>query len=353
MSSFMETLTANLAERDAQLAQQAAQLAEKDAQLAQKAAQLTEKDAQLAQQAAQLAEKDTQLAQQAAQLAERDAQLMQQTAQLELFSDLVCQHGPLQSTPPQSPTIAQMQPARPHTPPAQQPGIRARMQPVSPRTSPRFAESLQTGLITDRKLVATFKREYLDSQGGELHHTHQSFLKTSPQENERVLVLTTSVDHQKFASDQDALRGILVYTDTSRSQVLLLHVCPAHRRKGYATRLAEEMKTKLRGKRVSIQKPACQALNAVKLWLSVGFTCSQDIFECHLAEDAAYAPGPVRGAGRSVSLSFSWFEREGKEDETRRDWVMHVEKVREKQPSKLGELCDRLIGPRRGHGVAV
>ncbi|MGB8277873.1 MAG: glycoside hydrolase family 99-like domain-containing protein [Methylovirgula sp.] len=89
LATCVQQLEADVAQKDARIAERNAQIAAKDALMAEKDAQIVHKDAQIAEKHAQITAKDVQIAernvliaQKDAQIAQRDAQIMEKDAQI-------------------------------------------------------------------------------------------------------------------------------------------------------------------------------------------------------------------------------------------------------------------------------
>lgn len=118
-----------------------------------------------------------------------------------------------------------------------------------------------------------------------------------------------------------AVAGILLYRATRRGRcrIILTHVRATHRRRGYAVRLVRGLQESMPPRAfITADSPACTARGAVAVLLSAGFIADQEIFNCVLAEDAAYI-------GRnSVRLTFAWESPSPARDEIRRAFMKRV-----------------------------
>ena len=145
----------------------------------------------------------------------------------------------------------------------------------------------------------------------------------------QLLVLTTLSD----APPYHGARGILAYTCSRRGQVTLVHVLAQYRRRGYASVLAQTVKLQLHhGCSLTVDTPISTALCAVKLWLSAGFMCDEELLQCTLTDDAAYV------GNRSVRLTFTWSLKQDRDVHR-----MYIQRVADVQPELLS-TCKRLLG---------
>ena len=133
-------------------------------------------------------------------------------------------------------------------------------------------------------------------------------------------------------------RSVLVYTRARRGCVTLVHTRPEWCRRGYASLLAEEVKSHVPPDgSLSVNSPACTARAAVSLWLRAGFMGCESLLSCRLADDFAYV------GGLSVQLVFTWQAgKRGKnglqkEEEAR---ICFLRKVRLRHPD-LARVCEK------------
>lgn len=169
--------------------------------------------------------------------------------------------------------------------------------PSNPRTSLVVAAPPPTGpiLFTDSSRVREIASVYMhlvDTEGIELKPMHRKNLEHPPKAA-CILAVMSSAD------DAGAPTAILMYEPGRSNSISILH--SRDRRKGHAHQLVSAFIRDLpNGSRATVESPACTGLATAKIFLKHNFTCDDNIFRCHLAEESAYI------GNNSVTLIFTY-----------------------------------------------